>query len=238
MNTIKTLERKHYNVDAKAIGAIAREAFRAQGTADALPGIYFRVMLANTQAALLGEPRLRAVKDAGKLNEETIAEHAKALKEAAAPLYEEILAAAKAEYPGRGNGELRHSKTAFARSAKSTLMGWVKAGYDITSLVAAKATKRSFKVERESVEAKPETIQKRAEVSADRIIESVRAITDPEMRRKALEAALSKLEAELAPLMGGATKDPKEAQETHRPLKIPGAGTFRPAIVNGFRLAS
>jgi hypothetical protein len=237
MNTTKTLEKKNYNIDRKTLGALAREAFKAQGVAKAMPGIYFRVLIANTQAALIGAPRVRATKGE-KLTEDQIALHVQTLQAEAEPMYEEILAAANDVYPGRGNGELRHKETTFARTAKSTLRKWIEAGKDITSVVAARSKKTAFRIEREAAEVNPDTVMKRAEVAADRIVEQIKTITEPEKRRAALEAAMSKLEQELAPLMGGATKDPKEAMRDHIPLKIPGAGTFRPAIVNGFRLAS
>ncbi|MGH8235388.1 MAG: hypothetical protein ACREXP_00010 [Steroidobacteraceae bacterium] len=99
-------------------------------------------MIATTQAELGLNPRQRSG-EIGKLKDDERAEQLAALETVGERFHAVVVKTAKdkIEGPDRGGRELNR-RTTFARTSLSAIRRWVKAGNDITSLVAGRVTKR------------------------------------------------------------------------------------------------
>lgn len=141
-----SLESKHYVATLEDVAEITRDVIDAQKKGSEGRATYLRALIATTQAELGQHPRQRAA-DIGKLTEEERLEQLKALEAVGLRFYGAVVKAAKEKITGPDRGGLElNRRTTFARTSLSAIRRWVKAGNDITSLVAARTTKASLAV--------------------------------------------------------------------------------------------
>lgn len=141
-----SLESRHYVATLDDVAALTRDIITAQKQGSEGRATYLRALIATTQAELGQTPRQRTA-PIGKLNDEERNHQLKVLEEVGARFYGAVVKAARAqiEGPDRGGRELNR-RTTFARTSLSAIRRWVRAGNDITSLVAARTTKASLAV--------------------------------------------------------------------------------------------
>lgn len=141
-----SLESRHYVATSDDVAALTRDIIDAQKKGGEGRATYLRALIATTQAELGQHPRQRTV-SIGKLDAEERERQLKALEAVNARFYPIVVKAAREKItgPDRGGRELNR-RTTFARTSLSAIRRWVKAGNDITSLVAAKTTKASLAV--------------------------------------------------------------------------------------------
>lgn len=137
-----SLESKHYVATPEDVAAIAREVLNAQKQGSEGRATYLRALVATTQAELGLNPRLRSG-EIGKVKDEERDRQLAALETVHERFYAIVVRVAKdkIEGPDRGGRELNR-RTTFARTSLSAIRRWVRAGNDITSLVAGRVTKR------------------------------------------------------------------------------------------------
>lgn len=124
-------------------------------------GTYLKVLVASTQDELKSPPRQRSGK-APKLDAPGIAEHLVAFQSVADKFYAACMRVAQNTVPAPDTAMIR-SRTTFARSAASTVRGYIRAGNDIRALAAARTTKASLATPRKRRKASVAAMQKRAE---------------------------------------------------------------------------
>lgn len=141
-----SLESRHYVATPEDVAAIARDVLTAQKQGSDGRATYMRALIATTQAELGLNPRLRSG-EIGKVKDEERDEQLAALEAVNERFYAIVVKIAKdkIEGPDRGGRELNR-RTTFARTSLSAVRRWVRAGNDITSLVAARVTKRMLAV--------------------------------------------------------------------------------------------
>lgn len=142
-----SLESKHYVATAEDVAQITREVLNAQKTNRERRDTYLSALVATTQAELNEHPRQRMPTASKKLDDETRVEQLAALEKVNARFYAIVVRVAKEtlEGPDRGGRQLNR-RTGFARSSKSAIYRWIRAGNDITGLVASRVTKRLLAV--------------------------------------------------------------------------------------------
>lgn len=227
MNTIKVLERRRYVTTPQLRSTYARELFAADRAAAGLSSIYHKMLLADTCAELGVEPRLRSAAGRGKLNAETIETHVAALNTVHGRFYETFLAEL-----ADVSAEERNSRTGFARSSKSEVLGYIKAGKDITALAPARVSKGKLRAQHRPRAATAKSVERKARGLADRIakVGAELAETDKPAAIAALYAAIATLSDALTGIGNAATTDPKIALRDHRPLRVPGVSVFQPVL--------
>lgn len=226
--TTMSLESKQYIATPADIAALARAYSEALEASGSVRGHYLRALVATTQAELGSKPRLRTTGvDKATLDENAVKTQLTALEEVHGRFYQIVLDNVT------GNADERNRKSGFARSAMSTVRAYVRAGYDLTQLAAARITKAALAsavpIKRARVTSVA-VLQRRA----DRTLATLYKIgdqlgkADKALAVEVLEAALAKLGAKLASLGGGtAVKDAKRAIRERVPLKT-STGTFYP----------
>jgi hypothetical protein len=141
---MSSLETRHYVATLEDVAAITREVIAAQKSGQQSRNTYLSAVIATTQKELGERPRLRSASPM-KLSEEERAEQLAALESVGERFYGAVVKAARELIGGadRGGRELNR-RTTFARTSLSAIRRWVKAGNDITSLVAGRTTKAAL----------------------------------------------------------------------------------------------
>jgi hypothetical protein len=133
-----------------------------------------------------------------------------------------------------GNAQERNRRSGFARSAVSTVRAYIRAGFDITLVAAARATKAALAAlvpaTKRARTASPAVLQRRADKAlavvykiGDQLVKA-----DKAMAVEVLEVAIAKLASKLAGLgIAKPVTDAKRAIRERVPLKTR-AGTFFP----------
>lgn len=142
-----SLESKNYVATLEDVARITRDVLEAHKLRTGGVATYLKALIATTQSELGENPRQRAPISNGKLSAEETAEQLAVLETVGARFYGAVVKAAKEkiEGPDRG-GLILNRRTGFARSSMTSIRRWVKAGNDITSLVAARTTKAALHV--------------------------------------------------------------------------------------------
>lgn len=189
-----------YTMDDKQVEALASERTRCAGVVSGFDGVYLKALVAGTQARLV---------KAGK-RPETVTQLA-ALDLVAVPFYAAVLrgvvtdeialgADLEAAEAQRRTRE-RNRRATFARSAKSTLVAWVKAGGDVRALAAATVGKSELRIATVKAQAAREPAGAQIE-RAQRAILAAAAREGPEEARAYLGAAIEALQDALDRLPG------------------------------------
>lgn len=228
MKTIfQKIEDRNYRVTKGQIGEVTRQHVQGEATVLLARGMYLKGLVANTQDALGVAVRTRSAPAGrfGAASEEMRAEHIKALELVHSGFYEEVLA----NIP-EGSAIQRNKDSGFARTAKSRLRSWIRAGGDIRSLAAPKVTVKSLTVERGDVARTPAQLKAVMVRQATGLAESAGTLAgaDKQSAIEAIETVMSQLAVKLTELGVTATTDPKKARAEHRPFRLK-EGIFWPA---------
>lgn len=228
MKTIfEKIEDRNYLVTKGQIGEVTRQHVQGEATVVLARGVYLKALVANTQEALGAPVRARAASASrfGAVSDEMRAEHIKALEKVHSGFYEEVLA----NIPD-GPAAQRNKDSGYARTAKSRLRTWIKAGGDIRTLAAPKVTAKSIKVARADVPRTAEQVKSVMLRQATGISEAVSALADLDKQSaiEAVETVMSQLAVKLVELGVTATRDPQQAIDEHRPFRLK-EGVFWPA---------
>ncbi len=246
---IQDIAVKHnYLLTVAQVAELAREYVTAQQSVSSIgQATYLRVEIAGTIKELGAEPRQRSRKgDMGKLSEEEKARQLAALEAVHSRYYAAILEAVIEDgikdHPRLGKEERarrsleRNRRTNYARSAKSTIAAYIRAGFDITTLVVASVTKRSLyeavQITQPPKVAEPEKLERQLSSSADRLSAMAKELCekDGERARGPLVKLLNELTHLLMATGVHTTDKPAEAQEQCVPLMLK-TGVFWPAGV-------
>lgn len=136
-----TLAQRHYLASDDDVRVLARVSVAGTAMLETSRACYMRVLLAHTQVALgATEPREHSARTLALLDKDARAAQRAKFDDTNARLYALVLAENPA---GRGKGAAleRHSRTAFARSAASTLRGAIAVGVDLAALGVADTSK-------------------------------------------------------------------------------------------------
>lgn len=226
-NILNTIERRNYLATAGEIRTVMKENVKGSRVVARAQSSFLKCLVARTQKELGIEPRLRAVPGPKIRSEEDRAAQMKTLNAIYKEFYEDgVLKALPAPC---GNAE-RQSLTGFARSSVSELRGWLREGYDITTLAPAKVSKQSLREDRTKKAAKEEPIQNvvighaaRLQASALRLAEE-----DKAEARKVLETAMQRLGETLMSLKPKLAKNVSEAVRDARPVSLKDDTIFMP----------
>lgn len=223
-----SLETKGYVASDADIEALVKQVLSASQDVESGRATYLRSLVATTQNELGAKPRVRSSGKIPKLTPEQIEGQLAALAKTHARFYEHVVKVASADIPaGKTQALELNRRTNFARSAVSTVRGWIKDGNDITAVAAVRVTKAQLAVRAGPRKARPPNV-KRLKAAAERQSKGL-IKTLLELAESDKEAAI----AELNVLMGvigdqimamgvHATRDAAEAARTQRPLRIKG----------------
>lgn len=137
-----SLEAKHYVATESDIQKLAAAIIDADQTTGNGRGTYLRALVATSQRELGADPRQRNG-NGPRLSEAAALEQLTAFQTVAERFHKACVKVARATVPEPDTTLIRQ-RTAFARSAASTVRGYIRAGNDITLLAAHKATKRAL----------------------------------------------------------------------------------------------
>jgi hypothetical protein len=134
-----SIESKQFIATGTDIEHLASEIIEGEHTAIRGRSTYLRALVGTTQHELGIKPRVRAGAPQ-RLDDEGIKRQLKAFEAVATRFGAAVLKIARTTVP-EPDAALLRSRTGFARSAASTLRGYIKAGNDITVLAAARVVK-------------------------------------------------------------------------------------------------
>lgn len=218
---MSTLQARNYVATSKDIVEIVKARIaHAIGVVSA-DSDYLKALVATTVNELGVTPRLRAGKQDGLLDEDTIKVHAAAFETVHGRFYADVL---KAVNESGGTAKERNAKSNFARSAASTLRRWIKAGNDIRLLAPARVTKGALAVQTAAREQSPD----------DRVLRMVDNLVDfaSELdKRKAaalLRSAMDRLSTALLEFVPKTTTATKTALAEHQFFSPKSGGLFWP----------
>lgn len=225
---MSSLDSRNFVATPADIAAIAKAYSEALDSSANTRGTYLRALIATTQHELGAKPRVRSsAEDSPTLDKAAVEIQLAALEQVNANFYEIVLDNVS------GSPEERNRRSGFARSAVSTVRAYVRAGFDITLLAAARVTKAALAA------AVPTRKPRQVSVTvlrnrADRTLATLYKIGDALAKAdkgqavEVLEAAMSKLASRLAALgVSRPVTDAKRAVRERVPLKTR-AGTFYP----------
>lgn len=216
----------------EGIFTLTRTILKARGTADAGGQTYFHALIAATQQELGTEPRERnATGRAPRLTEEGVATQLTALSAVHTRFYQSVLRACSEDLPGGTARALElNRRSNFARTAMGTVRRWIKAGGNITTVAAQRASKRTLQVLSRPRAATPKLLARRVERGITELIEDTGQLAQADRAAAVtqLQTAISALAEKLNSIEGHtATRDPVQALAQHRVLKTK-AGMFYP----------
>lgn len=225
---MSTLDSRNYVATPADIVAIAKAYSEAVDVGGQNRANYLRALVGTTQSELGAKPRLRASSEAEPtLDKEAVRVQMAALDAVHERFYEIVLHAVS------GNAEERNRRSNFARSAVSTCRAYVRAGFDITALAAARITKAALAAMVPVRKPRPvgaAVLRRRADKALATLSKIGEALgkVDKGQAVEVLEAAIERLSGRLASLgKAGPVTDAKRALRERRPLKT-GVGTFHP----------
>lgn len=214
--------------------ALTREILKAEATSGAGRASYLRALVQRTQHELGSKPRERTARSV-RLDDAGIEEQLAALSVAHEEFYAAVLRVCSEDLPG-GTAKAKelNRRSNFARTALSSVRGWIKSGRDITAVAAVKATKASLAVERAAAVLTPRKLTRKIERGVTELITSVNALAtqDKAAAVRELEQALSVITHSLAALGTSATRDPAKALAERIPLRTR-HGVFVPVQEQG-----
>lgn len=223
---MKSLESRRFVATPADIAALTAGIVQGSHQSASGQGTYLKALVATLQHEIEAPVRLRAGKGT-KLTLEITEAHLQALEIVHDRFYNIVVETARkvAKSPANLN-----KSTNFARSAKSKLRGWIRAGGDVRALAAARVTHATLVVDRASAPMTAKRLLSAAQRARERLTEAATAYakSDPPGATTFLENVLANLVSTLSQLGAVPTKDPKQAMREHRPFKSP-AGVFYPA---------
>jgi hypothetical protein len=234
MDTQAHLEKNQYVATAADIENLTKEQLTAVSTQVRGRTTYLRALIATTQDKLGVALRQRMQGQPTKLTPEGITAQLTALEEVHGGFYEAVLKAiddtplADDEKPKTGRGSANAIKTrraTFARTAKSTVRSWIKAGHDIAAIAASKVTKAAITLktgQRRRRAVSPKRLVSRVEKQSKVLIASLLELaeTDKEAAVKEYQTVMNVMSDQLIRLGMEATKDAGVAVAERRPLRI------------------
>lgn len=204
-------------------------------------GNYMKMMVATTQAELDSPPRSRNVR-ADRLSDEEVVVHLAALQAVFERFHAIVIRVAENTIPDPDK-ELIRKRTAFSRSAGSTVRGYIRAGNDIRALAAAKVTKAALATPRKKRKFTVDLMKRRA-TSLGAELEKL-AKTLFTANAETAQEVLGPMIARLAVAAGSterATRDADKAMEENLPFHGKKGTFYMPldiaAARNGQRLAA
>lgn len=212
-----TIETNQYIATATEVEKLARTILDADGLSTGGRSTYFKAVVATTQAELGSGPRMRNAK-AAKLDEAEVTAHLKAFETVAARFHDAVLKAAQEIQPKPTSDELR-SRTAFSRSALSTVRGYIRGGNDVRALAAHKATKRALATPMSKRKFTVEILKARATALSEKLAEVAKNLhaANREEAAKVMQGVLAQLTV-AAGLSAHMTRDADKAIEASEPF--------------------
>jgi hypothetical protein len=239
---IGDLEKAHYVAADEQVEKLARLYTKTTEAGERVRGSYLRILVAAAQERLKALPAKK--KFARRLSQTEIGQQLPVVEEVHGRFYIAVLRGVTTpdvtdhenlEEQERTRRALeRNRRSGFARSAKSTLVAFVKAGGDIRQLIADEVSKTSLRQYITTVEppsASTEVLEARITRGALHIEEIARELADKDKlaATSTVEVAMRKLAALLAELGGrGPTPKPDVAMREGRPLDLGETGVFFP----------
>lgn len=207
-----TIESKHYVATQADIEKLAGVIIDSDQKVTSCRGTYLKALVATTQHELGAPPRQRNGKSE-RLTEAEVAAHLKAFQTVSDRFYAVVMQVAKATVPDPDKALLRQ-RTAFARSAASTVRGYIRAGNDIRVLAAHKVTKAALASPVRRRRLTVDSLKNRATKLAaelERIAKNLSA-ANREIAQETLAPVLARLAA-ASGATAHATRDPEKAME-------------------------
>lgn len=200
-----SIESKGYLATPADIGALTKAILAGQSAAEHGKGTYLKSLVAVTTEELGAPARAHAMK-APRLKAEGVVLQLTALEAVHKRFYEAVVAAASEHLPPGKSGRAKelNRRTNFARSAFSTVRGYIKAGNDVTALVAARVVKAALAVPRQVRAMTPKRLKTRVEKQAKDLVSTLIALGERDQRTAAaeLETLMGQLTDQLAVITG------------------------------------
>lgn len=202
-SAIDKLESAHYVATDAQVEALAHEMYTTNTRVQRIDGAYLRVLLVGCQAQL-GAAVSKRRKSAGDIDAQMTVLNATHDRFYAAVLRgvttPDIAADAALEPDERQRRSLeRNRRSIFARTAKSTLAAYVRAGGDLRSVEADKATKASLRAFVRPASTSPADAVTRTHTAFIKAI-TQRCADNPDEAREMIERTLTELRAILKDL--------------------------------------
>lgn len=217
-----SLESRMFLASTTDVRNLATAVISGTESASTGQGTYLKVLVAVTQEECGGSPHERNGRPR-RIKGEKLTQQLATFNAVAKRFGAVVLEVAKRDGAG---GDVVRSRTAFHRSAASTVRTFIRTGHDILPVGLATLTKASLVVSSSRKKLTLAQLERRATALTERIEGLAKQLmaADAEAARKALMPAL----AALAAATGGTpTRDPKEAIAEGRPL-IAGRSFFTP----------
>jgi hypothetical protein len=228
-----TIETNQYIATALDVEKLATEILTADQTAQGGRGTYLKALVGTTQAELGSPPRMRNVK-AEKVEGDDAVAHLKAFELVFKRFHDAVVKAAEAVEP-KPDSETLRARTAFSRSAGSTLRGYIRAGNDVRAIAAHKVTKAALATPRTKRKFSVDALKKRAVDAAGTlagIVKNLQAANSAEAK-EAVTAILAQL-AQAAGMTQHTSKDVEHAVEAGEAFHTK-TGIFLPISLDAVR---
>jgi hypothetical protein len=229
-----SLETNRYVASAGDVEKLAQSIVTGELTALYGRGTYLKALIATTQSELGLKPRQNTA-SGGKATPAAAIAQLKGFNKVAASFYAIVVKVAKAAEPSPDKATLR-ARTGFARSAASTVRGYIRAGNDISLVAARKATKAALATpvtkRKPSIEAlKARAVKLGAELEA--ITKAVYSIEEGSISAE-LDLIFSRV-SKASGAWANPTSDADKAATERRPWQVNGDIfiPFHPAIAKG-----
>jgi hypothetical protein len=170
-----SIETNQYIATAADVEKLAHTILTADQAVQGGRGTYLKALVATTQAELGSPPRMRNTR-ADRIEGDDLMAHTKAFETVFQRFHEAVVKAAEALEPKPDKDELR-SRTAFSRSAGSTVRGFIRAGNDIRALAAHKVTKASLATPRTRRKFSVDALKKRAVSATEQLAAIIKNLT-------------------------------------------------------------
>lgn len=210
------------------IEALVKSVLHSVQNAESGRTTYLRSLVLNTQSELGAKPRVRSSGKIPKLTPDEIEGQLAALNKVNARFYEHVVKVASADVPAGKTQALEiNRRTNFARSAVSTVRGWIKDGNDITAVAAVRVTKAQLAVRagpRKTRQPNAKRLKAAAERQSKGLIKTLLTLaeTDKEAALAELNILMGVIGDQILSMGVHATRDAAEAARTQRPLRIKG----------------
>lgn len=228
-----TIETNQYIATPADVEKLALSILSSDQTAQGGRGTYLKALVATTQADLGAPPRMRNVRSA-KLETADATAHLAAFEAVFKRFHEAVVKAAGSVDP-KPDSEALRSRTAFSRSAASTVRGYIRAGNDVRSLAAHKVTKAELATPHSKRKFSVESLKKRAETVTEELVSIARNLNaaNHEIAQTTLRAIMAQL-AEATGMLEGTTKDVSKAVEAGEAFHTK-TGVFLPIDLGAVR---
>jgi hypothetical protein len=197
MEIIDTIEKAHYVANEREVELLAAAHLACSEAAKKTDGAYLRILIAALQAEF-------GVKK-HKLSQKDTHRHAEVLAEVHTRLYPAVMRGVTTpeveddEHLGiderRARAAIRNARATFARSAASTLKGFIDAGGDVRGLDLQEVTKsalRTFMLAKAGVPPKMELVMAALHRVEKQVLKWVQE--DPDQARAAIEECINRLQ--------------------------------------------